>query len=145
MTRVVDASAIGAVLFVEHEAAWVNEQTNGIDLLAPVILPFEIGNICWKKLRQSASDADRVMVLWTAWTESLPVRLAQPNPVDTLRLAHETGLTFYDASYLRLAQERDADLISLDARLVRAARTLGLHAPAPGDANLPPTAPRSRN
>jgi predicted nucleic acid-binding protein len=62
-----------------------------------------------------------------------------PDPADTLRLAFETGLTFYDASYVRLAQDYDADLISLDAQLVRVARGLGLRAPAPH------TTPRSRS
>ena len=139
MTRIVDASTIGAVLLVEHESAWVTEQTDGSELIGSAILPFEVGNICWKRLRRSAADADRVMAIWSAWSASLPVRLVMPDPTYTLRLAYETGLTFYDASYVRLAQDYDADLISLDAQLVRVARRLGLRAPAPH------TTPRSRS
>jgi predicted nucleic acid-binding protein len=139
MIRIVDASAIGAVLLVEREAAWVNDQTDGMELVAPAILPFEVGNILWKRLRRSASDAGSVMAIWAAWTASLPVRLVQPDPVHTLRLAHETGLTFYDASYLRLAHEHGAELVSLDAQLVRIARRFGTTAPTPH------ATPRSRN
>ncbi len=39
-----------------------------------------------------------------------------------LRLAAATGLSVYDASYLWLARERDADLITLDRRLAAAYR-----------------------
>ncbi len=139
MIRIVDASAVGAVLFVERDADWVNEQTVGMDLVAPGLLSFEIGNICWKRMQRAESDFDSLMVIWMAWNTSSPVRFIQPDPVQTLRLAHETGLTFYDASYVRLAQEHAAELISLDAKLVRVARRLGLEAPSPH------IAPRSRN
>ena len=139
MIRIVDASAIGAVLLVEQESAWVTEQTDGSELIGPAILPFEVGNICWKRLRRSPADTDRVMAIWSAWSASLPVRLVMPDPTYTLRLAYETGLTFYDASYVRLAQDYDADLVSLDAQLVRVARRLGLRAPASH------TTPRSRS
>ena len=131
MIRIVDASAIGAVLLVERDAAWVSEQTDGIELVAPAILPFEVGNICWKRLRHSAAEADSVMAIWTAWTASLPVRLVMPDLKGTLRLAYETALTFYDASYVRVALDHHADLISLDVRLVREARKLGVHVPTP--------------
>ena len=65
--------------------------------------------------------------------------------IDTLRLARDQNLTFYDAGYLWLARERAADLISLDGQLVRAARRLGLYAPAPHDGPADHTTPRSRN
>ena len=41
------------------------------------------------------------------------------------------------------AQDRTADLISLDAKLVHTAHSLGLYAPAPGGPRH--TTPRSRN
>jgi predicted nucleic acid-binding protein len=52
-------------------------------------------------------------------------------PAGPLCLAHETGLTFYVASYLRLGHEHGADLVSLDAQLVRIARRFGTTAPTP--------------
>jgi predicted nucleic acid-binding protein len=143
MIRIVDASAIGAVLLVEPEASWVHAQTEGMELLAPVILPFEVGNLCWKRSRLSPSDAENVVAVWAAWSSSLPVRLVMPSAVHTLRLAYETGLTFYDASYLRVAQEHAAAIVSLNARLVRTARDLGVVAPSPGTRRH--TTPRSRN
>jgi predicted nucleic acid-binding protein len=139
MIRIVDASAIGAVMLVEPEGTWVNEQTDGMELLASAILPFEVGNIFWKRMRQSGADTYAISTIWAAWSSLLPVRLVTPDPSHTLRLAYETGLTFYDASYVRVAQDHAADLISLDRRLVHVARRLGLRAPAPH------TTPRTRN
>jgi len=127
------------MLLVEQEATWVDEQTAGHDLVAPAILLFELGNVFWKRLRRQASDADQLIAIWAAWTASFPVQLVEPDPVSTLRLAHQSGLTFYDASYVSVAQARDADLVSLDAQLVRTARRLGLRA------LTPQTTPRSRN
>jgi predicted nucleic acid-binding protein len=139
MVQVVDASAIGAVLLVEPEGSWVTEQTDGQDLIAPAILAFEVGNLCWKRLRGAAAEAESVLAIWTAWAEGMPVTLVQPHLVETLVLARETGMTYYDASYLQLAREHSATLISLDGVLVRAAHRLALHAPALH------TTPRSRS
>jgi predicted nucleic acid-binding protein len=131
MIRIVDASAVGAVLLVEPEADWVNAQTDGEDLYASPVLPFEVGNIFWKRLRSPAADIEVLMAIWSAWTEALPLRLMLSDAPSVLRLAHRTGLTFYDASYLQLALDLDGDLISLDKRLLRIAQGVGVRAPMP--------------
>jgi predicted nucleic acid-binding protein len=143
MIRVVDASAIGALIFGEREKPWVEAQTDPAELMAPSLLNFELGNICWKKLRRSPADADTLLAAWDTWCGSDLVAVEPSDPVQTVRLAQSHNLTFYDASYLWVAQHRTADLISLDARLVRVARSLGLHAPSPSDARR--TTSRSRN
>lgn len=131
MIRIVDASAVGAVLLVEPEADWVNAQTDGEDLYASPVLPFEVGNIFWKRLRSPAADIEVLMAIWSAWTEALPLRLMLSDAPSVVRLAHRTGLTFYDASYLQLALDLDGDLISLDKRLLRIAQGVGVRAPMP--------------
>lgn len=131
MIRIVDASAVGAVLLVEPEADWVNAQTDGEELYASPLLPFEVGNIFWKRLRSPTADVEGLMAIWSAWTESLPLRLVPSNATSVQRLARQTGLTFYDASYVQLALELDGDLISLDKRLLRIAQGIGVRAPMP--------------
>jgi predicted nucleic acid-binding protein len=143
MTRVVDASAIAALLFNEGAALWVQDETFGELLLAPGLIHFELGNLCWKKMRRSPEQADALQRNWLNWNVSPPVTLIDTDLAGTIHLAHGHNLTFYDASYLWLAHDRSADLISLDAKLVRAARSLGLHAPAPDDGGH--TAPRARS
>jgi predicted nucleic acid-binding protein len=139
MIRVVDASAIAALIFGEPDKPWVESEVGSAELIAPLLLSFELGNICWKKLRRFPTEADTLLAAWDAWCVSDLVATELCDPVQTIRLARIHALTFYDASYLWLAEHRNVGLISLDARLVRTARSLGLHAPTPH------TTPRTRN
>jgi predicted nucleic acid-binding protein len=143
--RVVDASAFGALLFGEAAKPWVQDQTRGAVLIAPPLLHFELGNVCWVKMRRNPNQADALLSAWLDWTEQPPVAVVDIDFIDTMRLARRHDLTFYDASYLWLAQERAGDLISLDRKLVRAARRLGIHAPVPRESPAGHTTPRSRN
>lgn len=131
MLRIVDASAVAAVLLAEPEAEWVNAQTDGEELYTSPVLPFEIGNIFWKRLRSPTADVEGLMSIWSAWTESNPLRLMPSNSTSVLRLARQTGLTFYDASYVQLALDLAGDLISLDRKLVQMAQKVGVYAPMP--------------
>ena len=137
MTRVVDASAIGALVFGEPEKPWVESHIASVELIAPSLLRFELGNICWKKVRRFPDEANRLMAAYDLWCMSELVRDEPIDSIQTLRLARAHELSFYDASYLYLAANRRADLVSLDARLVRVARSLGLHAPAPHTTRRP--------
>jgi predicted nucleic acid-binding protein len=143
--RVVDASAFGALLFGESAQSWVQDQTRGEVLIAPMVLHFELGNVCWVKMRRNPKEADALLTVWMDWASEPPVMVVDIDLIDALRVARDHHLTFYDASYLWLAQERAADLISLDGQLVRAARRLGLRAPAQSDGPADHTTPRARN
>jgi predicted nucleic acid-binding protein len=48
-TKVVDASAVGALLFGERDAAAIAERLREADLMAPALLRFEVANVCLKK------------------------------------------------------------------------------------------------
>ena len=50
--RVVDASAVAAVLFGEDDAEHVSELTHGHRLFAPTLLHFEIASVGLKKVRR---------------------------------------------------------------------------------------------
>jgi hypothetical protein len=47
--RVVDASALGALLFGESQAEGVAERLDDTELMAPALLWFEITSICLEK------------------------------------------------------------------------------------------------
>ena len=47
--RVVDASALAALLFAEAEAASIAAAIRGMRLIAPAILGFELANVCLMK------------------------------------------------------------------------------------------------
>jgi len=120
--KVVDASAIAALLCGEPEAERVVEQMAGARLVAPSLIAFELANVCLIKSRRHPE-------LRSALTAAFRLRsqlAVEERGVDhgaVLELAAATGLTAYDASYLWLARHLDADLVTLDKQLSKAAET----------------------
>jgi predicted nucleic acid-binding protein len=118
MAVVVDASAIGAIMFGEPGGQTLAAHLEGETLLAPSLLDFELTNLALKKARKRPDTLPKILLsLRTAL--ALPVsRIAVPG-LDVFALAVATGLTAYDASYLWLARTYDAELVTLDAALER--------------------------
>jgi len=120
MAVVVDASAIGAVMFNEPVAPELMVQLEGETLLAPALLDFELVNIAWKKARREPRLAPEIALSLAAALRIAITRVSVP-ALDVYQLGVRTGLTGYDASYLWLARSRDLHLVTMDAELARAA------------------------
>lgn len=120
MPVVVDASAIGAIMFGEPEGPTLTAHIAGESLIAPALLDFELVNLALKKARRHPKVAPQVIVSLAAALRLAITRVAVPG-ADVFRLAAETGLTGYDASYLWLARAHDAELVTLDSALAKAA------------------------
>jgi predicted nucleic acid-binding protein len=118
MPVVVDASAIGAIMFGEPEGPALAAYLEGETLVAPALLDFELVSIALKKARKRSQTLPAVAVSLDA-ALNLPISRRAVAAVEVLALAAETGLTTYDASYLWLARALDAELVSLDATLMR--------------------------
>jgi predicted nucleic acid-binding protein len=114
--RVVDASALAAVLFNEPDADAVALRLVGGVLAAPALIEYELGNTCWKKCRRDPASAAALRAALGMLRE-LDLKLHDVDVAGTLRLAEQHGVTFYDASYLWLAEALGATLVSLDGRL----------------------------
>lgn len=121
--KVVDESALVAILFGEDGADAVGTRLQEATLVAPAVLQFEVANACLTKLRRDATLKDVFGQIYAARNyiriDSLPVDFDA-----VLVLANETGLTVYDASYLWLARSRNAELVTLDKRLDAVARAI---------------------
>jgi predicted nucleic acid-binding protein len=115
--RVVDASALAAVLFNEPGADAMAERLAGATLFAPALIEYEIGNTCRKKCRRHPAEAAQLRAALEAMA-GLDLKLLDVDLQATLRIAERHALSFYDASYLWVAQHRGAPLVSLDSRLV---------------------------
>ena len=117
--RVVDASALGALVFAEPEAEVMAKAMSGAKLIAPTLLPYEMASICLKKTRQSPQQAS---ILKTAlqMAEALAIETFPVEMAAVIDLARQTNLTTYDASYLWLARATNAELVTLDKRLLEA-------------------------
>ena len=106
-----DVSAAKAIL--------VDHMEGRVAITVPALLYYEVANILLfgrsKPPVDEAAEALRDLY-------SIPLEVAVPAP-DTadaaLRLASDHGLSYYDASYVALAETLDCALITADLRLVR--------------------------
>ncbi len=118
--KVVDASALGAFLFGEPEGGAIAERLTEAALVAPALMPFEVANVCLSKTRRHPEDRESLFEAFGLLAR-MAIDIVEADHADALRLAHRTGLTAYDASYLWLARKLGAELVTLDKRLEAAA------------------------
>ena len=121
--KVVDASALAALLFEEPEAEAIALQLENCRLGAPTLLGYELANIC---VVESRWNPDLAAALTAAFglRDRLGVSEHATDHGEILDLAIATGLTGHDASYLWLARHLDAELVTLDQRLGEAFRAI---------------------
>ncbi len=96
---------------------------------------FEVGNVLWKKRDENLMnmpEGDLYQV--TKRIESVIAFLAR-SPISSneltsiFRLSQDTGLTFYDASYLHLARRDGKILITENKKLSKASTEMGVRTP----------------
>jgi predicted nucleic acid-binding protein len=116
--KVVDASALAALLFGEPEADAVAAQLSHARLVAPALLGFELANVCLIKSRRHPEQQPALSAAFRL-RDRLAVEEVAVDHDAALQLAHATGLTAYDASYLWLARHLEADLVTLDQQLAK--------------------------
>ena len=114
--KVVDASALAALLFDEPEATAVADRLEDGNLVAPALLSFEIASVCLKKLRSSPQQREALLAAFALYAR-MPIEIFAVDHADTLQLAEAFGLSSYDAAYLWLAQKLAAELVTLDRKL----------------------------
>ncbi len=119
--RVADSSIIAALAFDEPRANEASALISGMDLYAPPLLAYELANIAWKKARFYSDGADK---LAADLEDALDMdwHWVEVNHIAILRLALETGLTAYDASYLYVARTHGIPLVTFDERLRQASQ-----------------------
>jgi predicted nucleic acid-binding protein len=117
--KVVDASAIAALMFGEPEASEAAARLRGATLAAPALLPFEIASVCVKKLARHPEQRELLLAA-TRLFKRLEIAQYDVDLRGIVELAQQSGLSAYDASYLWLARLLRAELVTLDARLARA-------------------------
>jgi predicted nucleic acid-binding protein len=116
--KVVDASALAALLFGESEAEAVADRLEGHSLAAPSLLRYEIGNVCLKKIARSPSKHGALLKA-LALMETMDIREVGVPVEEIVPLARRERLTVYDAAYLWLSRELKSELVTLDEKLRR--------------------------
>ena len=113
--KVIDASAIAAIIFQEDAFEDVYETLKGATLVAPELLPFEIANVCVKKIKRHglATNIEAALKLF----QRFDIQYVAVDVAGVCETSLIHNLSAYDASYLWLAKENDCELVTLDARL----------------------------
>jgi predicted nucleic acid-binding protein len=88
---------------------------------------YEMGNILWKEGYLSRSLTREEVASLASTTQQIlalveRISIGSQDVVRTLELAENEGLTFYDASYLQAAIDRNLSLVTEDGKLRRAAK-----------------------
>ena len=89
-------------------------------LVAPTLISFELANVCLVKTRRHPAQRDALRQAFQLRIRLQIEELAVDHDA-ILALAETLGLTTYDASYLWLARQLSAELVTLDRQLIAAA------------------------
>jgi predicted nucleic acid-binding protein len=117
--KVVDASALGAMVFGEPGAETIAKQLSGSTLAAPQLLWFELASIAFKKAARHPGLAGQIREAFRM-AGRMAIEILSVDHLEVMDLAVQTRLTTYDASYLWLARKTGGKLVTLDKRLLKA-------------------------
>ncbi|MDM8523694.1 type II toxin-antitoxin system VapC family toxin [Desulfococcaceae bacterium HSG8] len=121
MKIVADTNTFLAVALNEPEKSQIIKLTTGHELVAPDVLPFEIGNALTAMMRKRLIKADQVTAAWDS-TQSIRVSLYRTNIRGSLKIASELKIYAYDSYFLECASSLQLPLLTLDRRLREAAQ-----------------------
>jgi predicted nucleic acid-binding protein len=119
--KVIDASALGALTFGEPEAESVAAAISNSAMAAPLLLWFEMASICLKKIKKTPGQKARLLNAFRL-SQGLPIEMVAIDHLQVIRLAEKKQITAYDAGYLWISQQLDGDLVTLDEKLLAAAK-----------------------
>lgn len=120
--KVVDASVLAALVFGEPGSEEALRLLEGQMLYAPFLLGFELAHVAVKKTAGHPRDSDKILEA-LALAFGLEIQWVEVDYPAVARLACETGLTAYDASYLYLSRSLGIPLLTFDAQLKAQCRT----------------------
>jgi predicted nucleic acid-binding protein len=125
MKIIADTNVFIAVALNEPEKIKIIRITEGHDLIAPDVLPFEIGNALTAMMKKNALKKEEVASAWEI-VQEIPVDLRHTNIKSALGIAIKFNLYAYDAYFLECADNLRSPLLTLDLAMQRVAREIGI-------------------
>lgn len=126
MKMVADTNTFLAVALDEPEKCDIVRLTTGHELVAPDVLPFEVGNALTAMVKKGVLSAAEVSAAWDA-VEAIPVELRSIEIRAALDLAVRSRIYAYDAYFLECALSLRLPLLTLDRGMKHIARELSIH------------------
>jgi len=126
MKIIADTNTFMAVALYEPEREEIIRLTSGYDLIAPDVLPFEIGNALSAMFKRGRLAPDEILRVWDIIGQ-IPVDLRSVDIPNALKIATQFNIYAYDAYFLICAFSLHSPLITLDRRMIQVAKNLDIH------------------
>jgi predicted nucleic acid-binding protein len=108
-----------------NQAHHIIQITEGCDLAAPDVLPFEIGNALTAMMKKGTLHSDEIQISWE-FIQQIPVELKRIDIKSALNIAATFNIYAYDAYFLECAGSLKCPLITLDQGIQRIAQEIGI-------------------
>ena len=125
MKIVADTNTFIAVALNEPEKGKIIQLTEDHDLIAPDVLPFEIGNALMAMMKKNTLKKEEVESAWDI-VQQIPVDLRRTNIKCALSIAIKFNLYAYDAYFLECAENLRSPLLTLDVGMQKVAQEIGI-------------------
>jgi len=125
MKIIADTNTFIAVALNEPEKDLIIRLTEGCELVAPEVLPFEIGNALTVMMKKNVLQADEVASSWEI-VQHIPVDLRHIDIKSALKIATKFNIYAYDAYFLECAGSLRSPLLTLDRGMKMIAREIGI-------------------
>ena len=125
MKIIADTNTFIAVALNEPEKDKIIRLTEGHELIAPEVLPFEIGNALTAMIKKNTLTKDEVISAWEV-IQKIPVDLRNTDIKSALIIAMQFKIYAYYAYFLDCAVKLRSPLLSLDHGIQRVAQELGI-------------------
>ncbi|HHB90961.1 MAG TPA: PIN domain-containing protein [Anaerolineae bacterium] len=125
MKIITDTNIHLAVILNEPERSTIIDLTSESELIAPEVLPFEIGNALTSLFRRGLLDKQRVLQAWE-YSQLIPVDLRTVDFVHALEIATRFHIYAYDAYFLACALSLRLPLMTMDKKMLAVAKELAI-------------------
>ncbi|WP_010261324.1 type II toxin-antitoxin system VapC family toxin [Treponema primitia] len=125
MNIVIDASVIMALIIDEPEKEIAIRLTKDTTLLAPQMIPFEIGNALTRIYKRHILVEDEIIKAYREF-KKIPLKTVEVDMENALRIACKYTIYAYDAYYLETAKRLKIPLLTFDANMKRIALEMNL-------------------
>ena len=126
MKIIADTNTFLAVALNEPEKTRIIRLTVGHELVAPEVLPFEIGNALTAMMKKRTLKTDELTSAWDI-VQAIPVELRPIDIRSALEIASQFNIYAYDAYFIECAVSLRCPLLTLDQRMKIVGQNVGLH------------------
>ena len=125
MDIIADTNIFLSVALNENERDRIVDLTKSASVIAPEILPYEIGNALSAMIKRKKLDKSQALSAYKTITK-IPVRLVSVDIPSALKIAIEHNIYAYDAYFLQCSKTYSLPLFSLDKRMNEVAIEMGI-------------------